>query len=189
MLKIAGREKQSFLSIQDIKILPYTHLHIIDRLWTVYSNGHFEFRVKKQIWQSIRDTSKSDLENWCAFSDRVGWRVKFDGSYVNTWVSYKDFSFTLDAPAGHLPSALPGVRYSLLSVLLSVIAWTILGLLLSMFTYSLLTSDISGNSSSYVFSGFVGSSLILFNAIYNGNQQYTKDWWKQLFSRVQACGI
>jgi hypothetical protein len=180
MLQIVGREKQAFLSGQDIKNFPSTHLHIIDQLWMVYSNGHFGFRVKKQIWQSIGGTSKSDSNVWRAFGDRVGWRVKYDSSFVKTWIAYSDFNFTLDAPAGHLPTALPGRRYSFLSVIASMIL---------LFLFTLFVITILGFSSSYFISGFVGLFLVTFNTIYNGSQQYTKEWWQQLFSRAQICGI
>jgi hypothetical protein len=92
MLKVAGREKQGWLRVEDISRFPSDELRIIDQLWLQYSNGRFGFSIQKQIWQSVGN-------NYSPFGDRVRWR-QFGG-----WLSYSQFSFTAEAPEGHLPAA------------------------------------------------------------------------------------
>lgn len=104
MLKIAGREKESWLSEENIKNFPYEELRTIDSLWRKSSNGRFGFSIQKHIWQSL-GTKNTDYPNWCRFGDNVGWRMK------GFWVfSYEDLTFTLDAPVGHLPLLSPSLN-------------------------------------------------------------------------------
>ncbi|HEY9837575.1 MAG TPA: serine/threonine-protein kinase [Vampirovibrionales bacterium] len=91
MLRVAGREAEGRLNIEDVKHFPCRDLRTLDRLWTEYSNGHFGWSIQRQIWSKIPD----DYEQ---LSDRVGWRRD------NEWVSYGDLTFDITAPVGHLPS-------------------------------------------------------------------------------------
>ncbi|MBU7583756.1 MAG: GUN4 domain-containing protein [Nostoc sp. TH1S01] len=53
MLKVAGREQQGYLGLEDIRNFPCEDLRIIDKLWVDYSNGHFGFSVQKEIYLSV----------------------------------------------------------------------------------------------------------------------------------------
>ncbi|MBD2360169.1 GUN4 domain-containing protein [Anabaena minutissima FACHB-250] len=53
MLEVAGREKQRYLELEDIRQFPCEDLRIIDQLWVNYSNGHFGFSVQKEIYLSV----------------------------------------------------------------------------------------------------------------------------------------
>ncbi|NEQ26744.1 MAG: Clp protease [Microcoleus sp. SIO2G3] len=98
MLKASGREDEGWLREEDMETFPCQDLRTIDQLWVKYSNGHFGFSVQKRIWQSIEETTQNaDVETWKYFGDRVGWRLQ------DSWVGYKNLTFTLDAPEGHLP--------------------------------------------------------------------------------------
>ena len=81
MLKVAGREEEGWLDIEDIDNFPCEDLRTIDQLWVEYSNGRFGFSVQKRIYQSLGGTREYDIEVWKAFCDKVGWRNKMD--YIN----------------------------------------------------------------------------------------------------------
>jgi hypothetical protein len=54
--------------------------------------------VQKHIWESIEGTNKDeDVEVWKSFGNKVGWRVN------DSWIGYRNLTFSLDAPEGHLP--------------------------------------------------------------------------------------
>ncbi|MBN4001487.1 GUN4 domain-containing protein [Nostoc sp. LPT] len=53
MLQVAGREKQGYLDLGDIRQFPCEDLRTIDQLWVQYSNGHFGFSVQKEIYLSV----------------------------------------------------------------------------------------------------------------------------------------
>ena len=98
MIKASGREQDGWLSEEDLDMFPCEDLDIIDQLWVQYSNGRFGFSTQKRIWESIEGTNKDeDVEIWKQFGDRVGWRVN------NSWIGYRNLTFSLDAPEGHLP--------------------------------------------------------------------------------------
>jgi hypothetical protein len=98
MIKAAGREQDGWLSEEDLNAFPCEDLRIIDQLWEKYSDGRFGFSVQKRIWQSIEGTiENADVEVWKKFGDNVGWRVN------DSWVGYRNLTFSLDAPEGHLP--------------------------------------------------------------------------------------
>jgi hypothetical protein len=98
MIMASGREQDGWLSEEDLEMFPCEDLGIIDQLWVQYSNGRFGFRTQKRIWESIEGTNKDeDVEIWKEFGDRVGWRIN------NSWIGYRNLSFSLDAPEGHLP--------------------------------------------------------------------------------------
>ncbi|WP_199332162.1 GUN4 domain-containing protein [Anabaena lutea] len=64
ILKIANREKEGVLELEDIKKFPLAKLLTIDKLWLKYSNGHFGFSIQKQIYQSLGGTQKDYQKNW-----------------------------------------------------------------------------------------------------------------------------
>ncbi|HEY9711730.1 MAG TPA: GUN4 domain-containing protein [Oculatellaceae cyanobacterium] len=98
MIMASGREQDGWLSEEDLEMFPCEDLGIIDQLWVKYSNGRFGFSTQKRIWESIEGTNKDeDVEIWKEFGDRVGWRIN------NSWIGYRNLTFSLDAPEGHLP--------------------------------------------------------------------------------------
>jgi hypothetical protein len=80
----------SHLYIEDIYRIPGFLLSAINKLWVNSSGGHFGFSVQKEIYQS--------LGGWKAFAESVGWRRG------GRWLSYRDLTFSPNAPKGHLPS-------------------------------------------------------------------------------------
>jgi serine/threonine protein kinase len=92
LLQVCSREKEGWLREKDLAKFPCEDLHTIDQLWVRYSNGHFGFSVQKR-------TFYESGKNYQILSDRVGWRSG------EVWLSYDSFTFALNAPPGHLPSA------------------------------------------------------------------------------------
>ncbi|WP_052754442.1 serine/threonine-protein kinase [Calothrix sp. 336/3] len=97
MLKVANREEEGYLDIEQINNFPCADLRTIDQLWLKCSDGRFGFSVQKRIYQSLGGTEEYDEKIWEAFGDRVGWRKK------GSWMYYKDSTFSLEAPEAHLP--------------------------------------------------------------------------------------
>ena len=92
ILKASDREHEGWLDERAINTLPSQDLRLLDHLWLKYSKGHFGFSVQKQVWSRV-------AQNTLAFGDCVGWRDN------RTWfLYYSDFTFSLDAPQGHLPT-------------------------------------------------------------------------------------
>lgn len=99
MFKMADREKEGWLRIEDIEKLPINNLKIIDRLWVEYSNGRFGFSVQKQIYQSLGGTEEFNQEVTQKFWKKVGLLIN-NQPY---WSQYDNLTFDLSAPLGHLP--------------------------------------------------------------------------------------
>ncbi|MEW6496907.1 MAG: GUN4 domain-containing protein [Cyanobacteriota bacterium] len=98
MLKASGRDKEGWLTEEDMEAFPCQDLRTIDELWVKYSNGRFGFSVQKRIWMDIEKSIRDDsVDIWKLFGDKVGWRVN------DYWVGYRNLTFSLDAPEGHLP--------------------------------------------------------------------------------------
>lgn len=92
ILQVSDREHEGWLDSRAIATFPASDLRMLDHLWLKYSNGHFGFSIQKQIWSQV-------AQNTLAFGDCVGWRKD------RTWLLYhSDFTFSLNAPQGHLPS-------------------------------------------------------------------------------------
>jgi serine/threonine protein kinase len=101
MLQVANRTKEGVLSVKDVDNLPCEDLRTIDRLWVKYSNGRFGFSVQAKIYRDLGGTQKLNSEILLAFGDRVGWRKGLP--FMKEWIYYKDVTFDLKAPQGHLP--------------------------------------------------------------------------------------
>jgi hypothetical protein len=114
MLAVAKREKEGYLTVEDIDNFPCADLRTIDQLWVKYSNGRFGFSVQKRIYQGLYgmiwykakqeriylglDRNEYDRKIWDDFGDKVGWRKG------GSWLNYKNITFDKKAPEGHLPT-------------------------------------------------------------------------------------
>ncbi len=100
MLQAAGREKEGWLSKEDMNSFSCQDLRLIDQLWLHYSGGQFGFSIQKEIYESLGGTKESYVHLWQEFSTQVGWRRA--GS-EGGWITYSDLPFNLNAPRGQLP--------------------------------------------------------------------------------------
>ena len=100
--ELAGKvaEKRGYVFYSEVKNMSGKDLETIDRLWNIYSQGKFGFSIQAKLLKSVG--KRYDLL-W----PRIGW--KKDG----IWTRYPSaFSWSLDAPDGHMPlvNQLRGVR-------------------------------------------------------------------------------
>ena len=107
MLWVARREKQGWLSPEDINKFPCLDLLTIDQLWLTSSNGKFGFSVQKQIWIECggelgKKLGESEVQTMIKFSERVEWKVG------DEYVSGDNLFWDLRATDGHLPLACVG---------------------------------------------------------------------------------
>jgi len=100
--ELAGKvaEKRGYVFYSEVKNMSGKDLETIDRLWKIYSQGKFGFSIQAKLLKSVG--KRYDLL-W----PKIGW--KKDG----IWTRYPSaFSWSLDAPDGHMPlvNQLRGVR-------------------------------------------------------------------------------
>ena len=100
--QLAGKvaEKRGYVFYSELKNMSGKDLETIDRLWKIYSQGKFGFSIQAKLLKSV---GKRYELLW----PRIGW--KKDG----IWTRYPSaFSWSLDAPDGHMPlvNQLRGVR-------------------------------------------------------------------------------
>ncbi|MCL1470981.1 GUN4 domain-containing protein [Argonema antarcticum] len=107
VLKSVNRERE-WLRKEDIQKLSSEDLYVIDRLWTIYSNGRFGFSVQKKICESSAFAKYEITAE--KFSDLLGWKIEKSNipySYRREAYTIKrreNIPFDLNAPEGHLPS-------------------------------------------------------------------------------------
>jgi hypothetical protein len=95
-----GAVQRKWLYFTEVDSFPNTDLETLDRLWLIHSEGKFGFSVQRKIWLSV---GKDFARLW----SKIGWKSE------NNWTRYpKEFTWSLDAPQGHLPlsNQLRGVR-------------------------------------------------------------------------------
>jgi serine/threonine-protein kinase len=97
MLKATKGEKEGYFN-KPIDNFPCDDLRTIDHLWVTYSEGRFGFSVQKKIWLEVG--GKDDYKAIEKLGDYVGWHNEL------CWLEYKDLTFNMQAPSGHLPGFL-----------------------------------------------------------------------------------
>jgi hypothetical protein len=94
--KIAGRQQERNLRVEDFEKISCSDLRAIDDLWEEYSKKRFGFGVQRRIWLS--SDVNSDLGKFVA---QVGWgERKEDGSFVYWFIDHNSFE---DKQVGKLP--------------------------------------------------------------------------------------
>lgn len=95
ILGIIKRRQEEKIRTKDVKDLPCSDLLKMNELWLEGSHNHFGFSIQRDIWLNL------EKKDFYSFANEVGW-YQYE---TNSWLqSYDDFSFSLDAPRGHLPS-------------------------------------------------------------------------------------
>jgi len=95
-----GAERRGYVYFSEVAPIAPADLDAIDRLWWFYSQGRYGFRVRRRLWQQCDG-------RWDRLWPLLGWKT--DG----VWTRYPSaFTWTLEAPEGHLPlvNQLRGVR-------------------------------------------------------------------------------
>lgn len=113
MCELAGAlaTQRKWLYFTEVENFPTSDLQTINLLWLLHSEGKFGFSVQRELWLGAG-------KNWEKLWYQIGWK---NG---NNWTRYpQEFTWSLDAPRGHLPlsNQLRGVR--VIAALLSHPAW------------------------------------------------------------------
>nr|YP_009294315.1 hypothetical protein Palma_123 [Palmaria palmata]AOM67755.1 hypothetical protein Palma_123 [Palmaria palmata] len=109
--QITKGHSRSWLYFTDVRYLPVEDLQTIDQLWQIHSMGLFGLSVQRKIWLASNT-------NWDKFWCKIGWTKD------NSTCRYpKEFTWNINAPAGHLPlfNQLRGVQ--VLAALFEHPAW------------------------------------------------------------------
>ena len=103
----ADAETRGYVYYSEVAPMAAADLESLDRLWVVYSQGRFGFSVQLRLLRSLAG-------RWDQLWPRLGWKQ------AGVWTRYPNaFTWSLEAPEGHLPlvNQLRGVR--LMDALLS----------------------------------------------------------------------
>jgi hypothetical protein len=98
ILKVANRESEGWLRMEDAENFSCQDLGTIDKLWVKYSNGKFGFSVQKQIYQGVGGSKEYNWDDYKKFADKVGWRKGGE------WLYYSELTFSDKHYTGHLPA-------------------------------------------------------------------------------------
>nr|YP_009396724.1 hypothetical protein [Ophidocladus simpliciusculus]ARW65910.1 hypothetical protein [Ophidocladus simpliciusculus] len=91
LVEIETLDKREWLYFTDIQFLPSNDLLTLDSLWKIYSKGKFGFSIQKKIWIS-------NNKNWDKLWEKINW---IDKGIMKRYP--QGFTWTLEAPEGHLP--------------------------------------------------------------------------------------
>lgn len=113
LCQLAGTQavQRKWLYFTEVERFPIADLQTINNLWFVHSEGKFGYSVQREIWLGLG-------KDWEKLWPQIGWKSS------NIWTRYpNEFTWSLDAPRGHLPlsNQLRGVR--VINSLLSHPAW------------------------------------------------------------------
>lgn len=100
--QLAGEaaERRGYVYYSEVPPMPGVDLQSLDRLWVCYSQGRFGFSVQARLLGSCNG-------RWEQLWPRIGWKA------AGIWTRYPgSFTWSLDAPEGHMPlvNQLRGVR-------------------------------------------------------------------------------
>nr|YP_009654290.1 hypothetical protein [Pleurostichidium falkenbergii]QCH39577.1 hypothetical protein [Pleurostichidium falkenbergii] len=91
IVKLKTNSSKNWLYFTDIQFIPKKDLFILDLLWKIYSKGKFGYSIQKKIW--IKNNKK-----WDHLWKKIYWtKHGVMKRYPN------EFTWTIDAPEGHLP--------------------------------------------------------------------------------------
>ena len=100
-------EKRGYVYYSEVPPMASVDLESLDRLWVTFSQARFGFSVQLRLLRSLGN-------RWEQLWPRIGWKQ------AGLWTRYpKAFTWSLEAPEGHMPlvNQLRGVR--LMDALLS----------------------------------------------------------------------
>ncbi|MBE9137579.1 GUN4 domain-containing protein [Nodosilinea sp. LEGE 07088] len=99
----ALQQGQQPLIAATVSRLPAIDLATIDGLWSRYSNGKFGFKAQQQVYRSQQQIQPDEQKRWLDFLQVLGWRDEPTWFYRG-FKPYRDLTFSLEAPQGHLPT-------------------------------------------------------------------------------------
>jgi hypothetical protein len=110
IFKSVNRDRQGWISREDVEKLSCWDLKTMDELWKQSSDGKFGFTVQFPIF--IETGNKPgrlvDSDAYDNFGSKIGWRESTQDGQNQQWIAFKySLNYTLDAPVGHLPNPRP----------------------------------------------------------------------------------
>jgi hypothetical protein len=96
----SAAERRGYVYFSEVAAMPGLDLQSLDRLWITYSLGRFGFSVQGRLLRLSEN-------RWESLWPRLGWKRE------GQWTRYPNaFTWTLEAPEGHMPliNQLRGVR-------------------------------------------------------------------------------
>jgi GUN4-like len=93
-------ERRGYVYFSEVAPMPGVDLENLDRLWIVYSRARFGFSVQGRLLRACGG-------QWEQLWPRLGWKSQ------GIWTRYpRSFTWSIDAPEGHMPlvNQLRGVR-------------------------------------------------------------------------------
>ncbi|NEP45502.1 MAG: hypothetical protein F6K35_42320 [Okeania sp. SIO2H7] len=102
LVRSAGLDGK-FFNKEQWKLIPCRDLKTVSRLWDYYSQGHFGFKIQRQIYQELGGTTEREKEILERVGDRVGWKKN------GKWLRLRsEFTWDKNAPQGHIPNSILG---------------------------------------------------------------------------------
>jgi len=107
LIKLAGEGavKRGWVYFSEAKNMPVKDLQVMDNLWRAGSKGRFGFTPQREIYNQQQ-------KQWARFFKRINWTTLTEKESVvyRKWPG--EFTYSLDAPKGHLPltNALRGTQ-------------------------------------------------------------------------------
>ncbi|KAG1655780.1 hypothetical protein FOA52_013081 [Chlamydomonas sp. UWO 241] len=107
LIKLAGEGaiKRGWVYFSEARTFPVQDLLVFDNLWKSSSNGKFGFSVQRELYNQ-------QGKQWPKFFKKIDWTTKTEKDSVvyRKWPG--EFTYTLEAPKGHLPltNALRGTQ-------------------------------------------------------------------------------
>jgi hypothetical protein len=89
-------EDLRIIDTENLRQIPCQDLLTVDQLWRLYSNNKFGFQAQVQVYTAMAGQQPQD------FLSLVGWRS--GGGFLQKPRPYRELTFNLTAPDGHLPS-------------------------------------------------------------------------------------
>ncbi|MGB3137564.1 MAG: GUN4 domain-containing protein [Nodosilinea sp.] len=102
ILKALDRDMQPVTAATVPRLSP-VDLATVDGLWSLYSKGRFGFKAQQQVYRAQQQIQQDDRQRWLDFQQALGWR-EAPSLFYRGYRPYQDLDFSLDAPAGHLPT-------------------------------------------------------------------------------------
>lgn len=98
----AGAVKRNWVYFTEVKSIGEGDLTTIDNLWRAASNKKFGFSTQREVWMQ-------QSKYWTRFYKKIDWTQGVNSIY-RKWPM--EFTYTLEAPKGHLPltNALRGTQ-------------------------------------------------------------------------------
>ncbi|MEM8637417.1 MAG: GUN4 domain-containing protein [Cyanobacteria bacterium P01_G01_bin.54] len=118
LVAIAGRQRQGYLTPEDLANLPTETLLQIDHYWQVASDGRFGLGAQKQCHVALSGNRARIAQVWPHLARQLGWchASELDHEFpalgqsklgseqgAIQWLTYDALQFAPDAPMGHLP--------------------------------------------------------------------------------------